>query len=205
MAKKRIRRPVEEAKDRILEEALKIVSKEGWSGLSLQMIARKCKISTSNVVYHFASRNSLLKALLERVSVNNFAIIAAGVSMDDDAYQRILNHFLKNLEWGKRFPEEALIVIQIYLEASHNKEFSGTFLAMIQRAQDRIREHILAGIREGLFKPELDSVVTARLLHNMLMGAFIYVLGTRATGVIETAPTDWEVVLKRMLGYQKGR
>lgn len=202
MDKKRVRRSADQAKDRILEEALRVVAREGWYGLSFQMIAKKCKISTSNIVYHFESRDSLLKALLEKISINNYSIVSESVKLEDNAYQRILNHFNKNLEWGKQFPEEAQIVIQIYLEASHNKDFSPLFIGMIQRAQDRIREHILAGIREGIFKPSVEPIVLARLLHNILIGAFIYIMGTRLTGIIETSPQDWEDTLKKLLGYQ---
>jgi AcrR family transcriptional regulator len=172
------------------------------SGLSFQMIAKKCKISTSNIVYHFESRDLLLKALLEKISANNYSIVSKSVKLEDNAYQRILNHFHKNLEWSKQFPEEAQIVIQIYLEASYNKDFSPLFMGMIQRAQDRIREHVLAGIREGIFKPSLHPIVLARLLHNMLIGAFIYIMGTRLTGIIETSSQDWEDTLKKLLGYQ---
>lgn len=202
MDKKRIRRSADQSKERILEETLKAVAREGWYGLSFQMIAKKCKISTSNIVYHFESRDYLLQALLERISRNNYSLVSTSIKMEDNAYQRILNHFHKNLEWSKRFPEEAQIVIQIYLEASHNKEFSPLFMDMVQRAQDRIREHILAGIREGLFKPSLDSIVLARLLHNLLIGAFIYIMGTRLSEIIETSPQDWEETLKKLLGYQ---
>lgn len=202
MDKKRIRRSANQAKDRILEETLRVVAREGWYGLSFQMIAKKCKISTSNIVYHFESRDLLLKALLEKISANNYSIVSKSVKLEDNAYQRILNHFHKNLEWSKQFPEEAQIVIQIYLEASYNKDFSPLFMGMIQRAQDRIREHVLAGIREGIFKPSLDPIVLARLLHNMLIGAFIYIMGTRLTGIIETSSQDWEDTLKKLLGYQ---
>lgn len=202
MDKKRIRRSAGQAKDRILEETLRAVAREGWYGLSFQMIAKKCKISTSNIVYHFESRDLLLKALLEKISANNYSIVSKSVKLEDNAYQRILNHFHKNLEWSKQFPEEAQIVIQIYLEASYNKDFSPLFMGMIQRAQDRIREHVLAGIREGIFKPSLDPIVLARLLHNLLIGAFIYIMGTRLTGIIETSSQDWEDTLKRLLGYQ---
>lgn len=200
--KKRVRRSEAESKDRIIDEVLKVVAKEGWSGLSFQKIAKRCKISTSNVVYHFESRDSLLVALLDRISANNFAIVAEDSSIEDNAYKKILNHFQKNIEWGKRHPEEAQIVIQIYLEAAHNPKFSPTFVMMIDRAQERIREHVLAGTREGLFKPILDSKVVARVIHNALIGAFIYVMGTRINGVVETSPKDWEVVLKSILGYK---
>jgi AcrR family transcriptional regulator len=202
MAKKRVRRNVNEARDLILEEALKIVAIEGWSGLSFQKIAKNCKISTSNIVYHFESRNSMLIALLERIALNNHSIVAAGVKIDDNAFQRLINHFNKNLEWGKSFPEEAQILIQIYLESSHDPEFSPAFLAMIERAQNRIREHILAGIREGLFKTAIDPVILSRLLHNMLVGAFIYVMGTRTTGLEVNKSSDWEFALKSLLGFQ---
>lgn len=203
MNKKRIRRPVEQAKDHILDEALKIIAKEGWSGLSFQMVAKRCKVSTSNIVYHFESRDVMLKTLLERITQNNYSIVSESINIEDNAFQRLLNHFNKNLEWSKRFPEEAQIVIQVYLEASHDNEFSPLFTSMIQRAQDRIREHIMAGIREGIFKPSLESVVLARLLHNLLIGAFIYIMGTRLTGVIETKEQDWKIVLKTLLGHQE--
>lgn len=202
-AKKRQRRSVDESRERILEAALVSVEKAGWSGLSFQMIAKKCKMSTSNIVYHFESRAALLKSLLEKISQNNFRIVAEAIRPEDTAFDRLKIHFQKNLEWAQTFPQEAQIVIQIYMEASHDLEFSNLFSQMVGRAQERIREHILAGMREKTFKPVMDPVVLSQILHGLLVGIFIYTMGFRRLQGFEFRPEDLETTLINLLHVDK--
>jgi AcrR family transcriptional regulator len=142
-------------------------------------LAKRCKMSPANVLYHFKNRNVLLRTLLEHITENNWRIVAEGIKPENDAYQNLLNHFEMNLAWAKRCPEEAHIILQIYSEASHDKEFADTFALMLERAQDRIHRYLLAGQRESLFHFEMPSKDLARFLHNVLVGSFINTMGLR--------------------------
>src|ERR1700733_9959434 len=96
---KRVRRSKDSARDKILKESLKLIGRNGWAGLSFQTIAKSCGMSASNIVYHFESKESLLMALLDHISENNWRIVHEGIRPEFDSLQRLLTHFQKNLEW----------------------------------------------------------------------------------------------------------
>jgi AcrR family transcriptional regulator len=200
---KRPRLLKEASREKVLIGSLELISREGWSGLTFQKISKLCRMSPSNVIYHFANRADLLRSLLDHISQNNWRIVAEAMTPELDAYQRLIIHFEKNLEWAREFPSEAQVIAQIYAESGHDSEFAPIFAVMFDRAQGRIREYLLAGQREGLFHFEFDSVVLARLLHNMLVGAFINTIGTRHTKPVHYKNHDLQVALKNLVGVQK--
>jgi AcrR family transcriptional regulator len=197
--KKRVRLGKEESRELILNESLKVMTKQGWAGLSFQLIAKRCGMSPSNVVYHFQNRESLLMGLLQYISDSNWKMVAEGVKPEFDAYERLLNHFQKNLEWAQVYPERAQVVLQIYNDAQHDREFSKVFQVMIERAQERIREHLLGGKREDLFHFTQSAESLARFLHNLLVGSYIYVAGTRLTSPQQYKDQEWTQILRPLL------
>jgi AcrR family transcriptional regulator len=50
----------------ILDTAMTIISEEGYKGLSLREVARRCGMSAPGVMHHFPDMPTLLLALLER-------------------------------------------------------------------------------------------------------------------------------------------
>lgn len=199
--KSRTRQSKEVSRDKILIASLKLMNEQGWSGLSFQKIAKSCRMSPSNVVYHFASRGELILALLDRISQNNSNIVQQNLQPEFNAYQRLLNHFEKNLEWAREFPAEAQVISQIYAYAGHDLEFAKVFEVMFQRAQGKIAELLLAGQREGLFHFKDEVGFLAQLIHNMLVGAFINTSGSRLTTQASYPHDKLAHVIGKMVGY----
>lgn len=193
--KSRLRRSAEDSKNRILSAALNRIEKVGWEDLSIQAIARECNTSPSNILYHFKDKASLLRALLEQISKNNYQTVENALTPRMDARERLHTHFKQNLLWARSFPQEAQIVIHIYMESTHDQEFSILFRDMLDRAQDRIEEIILAGLREKLMSSPLATRSLAKLLHNLLVGAFISIVGTRLSKPFTYSDREWHLVL----------
>jgi AcrR family transcriptional regulator len=59
------RMTLEQRRAAILETAMEIISEEGYKGLSLREVARRCGMSAPGVMHHFADMPTLLLALLE--------------------------------------------------------------------------------------------------------------------------------------------
>lgn len=201
----RVRRSKDESRENILKESLKLIGQHGWTAVSFQMIAKRCRMSPANIVYHFATRESLLLALLNRISENNWAIVAAGLKPEMNAFERLLVHFQKNVEWARRFPEEAQIIVQIYANAGSQQEFADVFRVMIERAEARIEEYLFAGQREGLFHFSEEPDLMARFAHDLLVGAFIKTFGSILTKPVAYRADDWQEILGKMLVYKRRR
>jgi AcrR family transcriptional regulator len=55
----------EQRRAAILDTAMEIISEEGYRGLSLREVARRCGMSAPGVMHYFADMPTLLRALLE--------------------------------------------------------------------------------------------------------------------------------------------
>lgn len=183
----------------ILAASLKLIGREGWEGLTFQRIASVCGMAPSNVVYHFSSRETLLEALLDEVSRDNYTLVARAMRPEFNAFQRLVVHITKNIEWARRSPEQAQVVLQIFARANHGKRYGKIFADMVEKGQERIREHLLAGQRERLFHFPEDSTLVARAIHNLMIGAFFNVMGNRKNPENAYPDAEWKLLLSKLL------
>lgn len=200
--KKRQRLSPDESRSRILSASLKIINKKGWGGLSIPTVAQACQTSPANVLYHFKSREGLLSGLLEKITLNNHAMVAKRLKPEMDALEKLFWHFQTNLEWARKYPEEAHVLIQIYSEASHNRAFTSVFIQMLERAQYRIYEHLVAGQLQGLFSQSVHCKTLAKYLHNTLVGAFINVAGSHLQKEIRYPEAELMNFLKTVTAWR---
>ncbi len=71
------------ARDRILAAAEEIVVKEGVSSLTFDKVAEHTKLSKGGILYHFASKDALVRAMVERF-VYRFENGLAGLEAQDE-------------------------------------------------------------------------------------------------------------------------
>ena len=63
-------------RERLLDAALARFSREGWGGTSIRDLARDVGIRESSVYKHFASKQAIFDALLERADARLAAVAA---------------------------------------------------------------------------------------------------------------------------------
>ncbi|MFD7340259.1 TetR/AcrR family transcriptional regulator [Streptomyces violascens] len=65
---RRVRRHDPDRRERIAETALELIAERGLEGLSHRAIAERADVSLSSTTYHFADREALIQAALERAA-----------------------------------------------------------------------------------------------------------------------------------------
>ena len=76
-------------RERLLDAALARFSREGWGGTSIRDLARDVGIRESSVYKHFASKQAIFDALLERADAR-LAAVAAGLGVAVDSPESAL-------------------------------------------------------------------------------------------------------------------
>ncbi|HYF07614.1 MAG TPA: TetR/AcrR family transcriptional regulator [Acetobacteraceae bacterium] len=89
--------PLPDARTRILDAATAIVKARGVSGLTLEAAAREAGVSKGGLLYHFASKEALLHALLQRLSDFMEQEYRACVAEQPEGPGRVARAML---EWG---------------------------------------------------------------------------------------------------------
>ncbi len=140
-----------ETREQILASALHLLVEEGYSALTMRRIAATCGLRIGNLTYHFATREELIRALLD-------ALIRA-YEVEFDAI----------LQFTDETPEERLVeVCGLILEDIRTKKTAHVFpelwalgnhdpfvLDRVQELYTRARRSLLEIIRE--LRPDLGA------------------------------------------------
>lgn len=188
-------------KDKILNTAIKLFSKHGFDGTSFQLIADKSHVSSTAPLYYFKTKNMLIDEALLKILSNNSSMVAAAIDAADNAYERLLKHFKLNLKWAVDFPDEAQIILLVYYRACFDRKTSETYLKIRDGARYKILECLLSGMREGLFKKDLNPKQTAEILHDLLLGGIMNAITVNLVdkNSYNSVLKKWEYTIKNLL------
>lgn len=92
-----------DARTRILDAAEAIVRAQGVGALTLDAAARDAKVSKGGLLYHFASKEALLDALLKRLAAFIAEDFAQGVAEQPEGPGRVARAMLT---WSLGLPEQ---------------------------------------------------------------------------------------------------
>ncbi|MBM7410249.1 AcrR family transcriptional regulator [Clavibacter michiganensis] len=153
------RTPRASASDELRSIAAARFARDGFQATSLQQIADEAGYSKSSVLYHFASKEALLDALLEPTIDALAAVIdrADSIRGDEDARRQFVERFIDFLLLHRH--EVALFITQ---------GRSLGHLAVIERANDLVRA---LGETAGALDSTLDQ-----LRFGVALGGAAYIL-----------------------------
>jgi AcrR family transcriptional regulator len=83
------------ARDPILDAAQMVVAQQGAKGLSFDAVAKAANISRGGVLYHFASKELLIQAMIERLIEHFEAALEHEMALDPDAHGRFTRAFAR--------------------------------------------------------------------------------------------------------------
>lgn len=69
-------------RQQILEEAIRLVGLQGYNGLTIQDLARKCNLTNGGLLYYFGSKEHLLVAILEDRDRRESALVHADIEIE---------------------------------------------------------------------------------------------------------------------------
>ncbi|MDP5252756.1 MULTISPECIES: HTH-type transcriptional regulator RutR [unclassified Vibrio] len=88
----------------ILTSALKVFSRYGYYGTTIEQIVQEADISKANLFYYFKSKEALYLKILENILTDWLAPIR-GFDVDEDPYQALSNYIRLKLELSRDQPE----------------------------------------------------------------------------------------------------
>lgn len=111
-----------DARTRILDAAEAVVIARGVAGLTLEGAARGARVSKGGLLYHFASKEALVAALLERLAAFVSAEFEARVAAEPPGPHRVARAMLA---WSLDGPPEAMCAryeraSAVFLSAHHH-------------------------------------------------------------------------------------
>lgn len=151
-----------ETEAKIIKAALEIFVQKGYHGTSVDEITRRVGLTKGALYAHFSSKGELLLRIIDEFRQKSIGGLAKAVEqVEGDAIDKI--HRL--VSFNSKFAEENqhLCVFLTFLstELKADVNFEPALKATYREYQKIVAEVIRQGIRQGLFKKELDPEVTA--------------------------------------------
>ncbi|HEV2764800.1 MAG TPA: TetR/AcrR family transcriptional regulator, partial [Pyrinomonadaceae bacterium] len=149
-------------REAILRAATSVFARNGYFNSKVADIARAAGVADGTVYLYFKSKEEILHSVFER---NTSEAIAEGreelakIQDPRDKLRRIARHHLERLGADR----DLAVVFQVELRSSTKfmEAFSATGLAEYLRL---LRETFEEGQRAGVFRPELNAKVVAKVL-----------------------------------------
>lgn len=103
----------------ILAGALEEFSQSGFRGATLDQIARAAGLSKPNLLYYFASKKAIYRALLEQL-LDTWLDPLRALDPDGDPIDEIVGYVLRKLQISRKYPQESrLFANEILAGAPH--------------------------------------------------------------------------------------
>ena len=165
----RARYAAEVRRKQILDAAIHLIGRSGYHGVTVQSVARECDVSNAGLLYHFASKEELLVAVLrERDLRDEEALTArlAGVLPDQEVVRplaTVATIFRAVLEQGLTHPELQRLHLVLQAEALDGGHPAHSYFK--DREQQAVCEY------SALLSPHVvDGPATARAVLAMIDG-----------------------------------
>jgi TetR/AcrR family transcriptional regulator, cholesterol catabolism regulator len=175
----------------ILEAVLRLLSRDGISGVSMRAVAREAKVAVGLVHYYYVDKPSLIAAALLRVEEQDVAIVEPDRSLSPE--QRVRTALRRVADPEFLTTEYLSLRLQLWALAQADP----TFADINTRAQARYRTglaRLIADARPGLSRAECERRATdIDILQNGMW--LTALLGLSRTSIRRTVERTEQVAL----------
>lgn len=150
----------------IIDAAVRVIAEYGYHNAQVSKIAREAKVADGTIYLYFDNKDDVLISLFSEKMGAFITKVEEALSKvespSDQLYKLIQLHF-ENLERDRQLA----IVTQIELRQS-NPEVRKGIGEILKRYLDVIDQVVEAGIKQGLFRADLDIRITRRMIFGTL-------------------------------------
>jgi AcrR family transcriptional regulator len=151
-------------RDAVLAGSVTLFIERGFDGTSMEDLARHLGITKSAIYHHVASKDALLGLALDR-ALSGLESAARDVrSMDGRAVDRLESLMRRSVA----VLVDRLPYVTLLLRVRGNSEVERQALARRRRLDKLAAGLVKDAVGDGDLRPDLDPVVTARLLFGMV-------------------------------------
>jgi AcrR family transcriptional regulator len=176
MEPKKKRMTGDERRSKIIQAAMYVFSRSGFSGATTRKIAQKAGISEAMIYSHFKDKEDLYSAIIDQKMQESeplyYPLDAMRKKDDERAFETIVSNFMQ------RYSEDTTFLRLLLFSALEGHELAGMFVAgPVRRFFGILAEYMRERIDEGAFKavnPEIASRCLVGMVHYFILLKKIY-------------------------------
>jgi AcrR family transcriptional regulator len=176
MEPKKKRMTGDERRRKIVQAAMYVFSRSGFSGATTRKIAKKAGISEAMIYSHFKDKEDLYSAIIDQKMQESeplyYPLDAMRKKDDERVFETIVSNFMQ------RYSEDTTFLRLLLFSALEGHELAGMFVAgPVRRFFEFLAEYMRDRIDEGAFKPvhpEIASRCLVGMVHYFVLLKKIY-------------------------------
>jgi AcrR family transcriptional regulator len=166
MEPKKKRMTGDERRRKIIQAAMYVFSRSGFSGATTRKIAQKAGISEAMIYSHFKDKEDLYSAIIDQKMQESeplyYPLDAMRKKDDERVFETIVSNFMQ------RYSEDTTFLRLLLFSALEGHELAGMFVAgPVRRFFEFLAEYMRERIDEEAFKP-LNPEIASRCLVGMV-------------------------------------
>ncbi|CAB1255085.1 TetR/AcrR family transcriptional regulator [Clostridium sp. MT-14] len=164
-------------KKKILDAAMKVVSREKISGTRMYMIAEEAKMSQGNLHYHFATKNDIMTSLLDEVQEKFSALRKNYIDLKNkDAKENIKGLFDQKKDEIMNRKELEYIQFDYWVQGTVNEEIRKKFQNTFNIWRNNVNEILEKGESIEKVNDEIKNMLPFIMVSLMLGGSLQYLI-----------------------------
>jgi AcrR family transcriptional regulator len=148
----------------LLAVAVEVFNERGYDGTSMEDLSQRLGITKSAIYHHVPSKDALLQMAMDRALDGLFDVVDRTRRLDAPAIDK-LEHLVRG---SVAVLQEQLPYVTLLLRARGNTEVERAALNRRRQFDRYVAGLVRQGEADGDIRPDVDPVVTARLLFGMV-------------------------------------
>lgn len=172
---RKTREEAEATRVQVLNAALRVFSRRGFSDASLEEIAAEAQVTRGAIYWHFDSKAELFGVLIKEKTQVVSTVFAEAFRPDQPALSALRHLLVRSVELLSEDPDYRAVLEMSWFKVDVSGELAEAFeqkVAGVERTVGAITALIERGQQTGELRRDLDSGVTARAAY-ALMGGLI--------------------------------
>lgn len=161
-------------RDRILDRAVELASRDGLGGLTLGDLADDLDLSKSGLYAHFGSKEELQVQVIERAVSRFTEQVVRPALRAPRGEPRLRELFRRWLDWGLggALPGGCFINAAVVELDDHPGKPREVLVAVLEQWLGTLERIILGGVEQGHFRTDTDVAQVAFELYGTVLSAF---------------------------------
>lgn len=185
------------AHDRILDAALEVIAKRGYSAAGVQEIVNLSSTSKGSFYFHFPGKEQMVMALLERLSSRLVNKVSDSVKNQPTPLHRVAASIDALMATFARKRNVAQVLLLNVV--GNGKATDRKFLPIRERFSKLIQQELDAAVESGQIKP-VDTLIVSRIWVGGLHEVILHWLLTGQPSPLTTATPTLQMALLQSVG-----
>jgi AcrR family transcriptional regulator len=153
----------------LVDAAYELIAEEGFEGLRTRKVAARAGLNVATLHYYFTTKEDLVRGVARRLH-KELSEMHSPSPEPRDGLQQLRQEFADELYLSHNHPSTYIVMLELYLRSLRDPAIRLIIQEMLAHWEGHIREFLTAGVKQQLFRQDLDIAKAATALRCFLQG-----------------------------------